>query len=291
MGNFRQVIRKFPQTFWVANTMELFERWAWYGFYNALALYLTLSKDTGALGFSQAQMGLIVGTGSMLLYLLPVITGAVADKVGFKKVLILSFAMYISGFFMMAYFESFVMVFISYIYVAIAGALFKPIISGTVTKTTDEETSSVGFGIFYMMINIGGWLGPLISGIIYKTSWNYVFAMSMGAMALNYVIVLLFFKEPVTEKSTESIKTTIIQAFKNIRTALSDFKFLLFLIIMIGFWTAFNQLYYTFPVFIEQWADTSDVYNGIYLIFPALAELIGTPEGKQRNPPGVHVFG
>lgn len=279
MAGFINTVKKFPKNFWIANTMELFERWAWYGFYNALALYLTMSKDTGALGFSQAQMGIIVGTGSMLLYFLPVITGSIADKIGFRKVLMLSFAMYISGYFMMAYFESFTAVFASYLYIAVGGALFKPIISGTIAKTTDKETSSLGFGIFYMMINIGGWLGPLIAGIIYKANWNYVFAMSMAAIALNYIFVIFFFDEPVTKKSNETIKQSVVQAFKNIGIALSDYKYLLFLIIMIGFWTAFNQLYYTFPVFLEQWADTSTVYDGINSIFPPLANLIGTEEG------------
>ncbi len=279
MSSFSKVIKKFPKVFWIANIMELFERWAWYGFYNALALYLTLSKDTGALGFSQAQMGLIIGTGSMLLYFLPVITGAIADKIGFRKILMLSFFMYITGYFMMAYFESFYAVFASYLYIAVGGALFKPIIAGTVAKVTDEETSSIGFGIFYMMVNIGGWLGPLIAGVVYKVSWNYVFAMSMSAIAMNYIFVIFFFKEPIKKNGDTDLKGNIIQAFKNIGIALSDFKYLLFLIIMIGFWTAFNQLYYTFPVFLEQWSNTSSVYNGIHSFFPWLAETFGTKEG------------
>ena len=91
MSNLTIVLRKFPRVFWISNIMELFERWAWYGFYNAFALYLTLSKDTGALGFTQVEKGMIIGTGSMLLYFLPLITGAISDRIGFRKVLILSF--------------------------------------------------------------------------------------------------------------------------------------------------------------------------------------------------------
>jgi dipeptide/tripeptide permease len=275
MSKFKNIIKTFPKIFWVSNTMELFERFAWYGFYNALALYLTNSKDTGALGFSQAQMGIIMGTGSMLLYLLPTVTGAVADKIGYKKILIISFGMYISGFFMMSYFESFSSVFVSFIYVAIAGALFKPIIAGTIAKVTNKETSSVGFGIYYMMINIGGWIGPLIAGIVYKVDWNYVFAMSMGTIGINYMIVLFIYKFPEEKRNAESMLKTIVGALKNIGIALSDYKYALFLIIMTGFWTAFNQLYYTFPVFLDQWADTSTVFNGIHHVFPGLASLMG----------------
>ncbi len=256
MGRFGKVIKKFPKIFWVSNFMELFERFAWYGFYNALAIYLTRS-----LGFTPAEQGIIMGTGSMLLYFLPTITGAIADNIGYKKVLIISFGMYISGFFMMAYFESFTAIFISFIYVAVAGALFKPIISGTIAKVTDDETSSIGFGIFYMMINIGGWLGPLIAGILMDINWNYVFALSMGVMGINYFIVFIYYKEPVVKGEKISLGKNIAQAFKNIGIALSDYKYLIFLILMIGYWTAFNQLYYTFPVFLDQWADLSDFFS------------------------------
>jgi len=241
--------------FWISNIMELFERWAWYGFYNAFALYLTLSKDTGALGFTQVEKGAIIGTGSMLLYFLPLITGAIADRIGFRRVLILSFTAYVAGYFMVGTFESFSMVFTAYIFLAVAGALFKPIISGMVAKTTDKETSSVGFGIFYMMVNIGGFIGPFIAGFLYKVSWNLVFLMSIIAIAINYIFVFFFFREPDRQPSDKSFFQNTAIAFKDIFDTLSDWRYDLFLLIMAIFWTAFNQLYYSFPVFLEQWVD------------------------------------
>ena len=160
-----QVFRQYSRTFWASNVIELFERWAWYGFYMAFALYLVNSKDTGALGLSQAQKGIIMGTGSMLLYLLPLITGAIADKVGYTRMLILSYTVYISGFYMIRSFDTFGMVFFAFIWTCVGGALFKPIISAMIARTTTAETSSIGFGIFYMMINIGGFIGPFIAGV------------------------------------------------------------------------------------------------------------------------------
>jgi dipeptide/tripeptide permease len=255
MSSFRQVVKKFPRVFWVSNFMELFERWAWYGFYNAFALYLTLSKGSGALEFTQLQKGAIMGTGSALLYFLPLFTGAIADRVGYKKVLILSFISYVAGYFMVGHFESYQAIYFSYIFLAFAGALFKPIISAMIAKTTDEESSSIGFGIFYMMINIGGFIGPMISGFIYKTSWDLVFYISMATIGFNFILVFIFFKEPGREKSGDTIFQTIWKAIKNIVVTLGDFKYVLFLVIMSGFWTAFNQLYYSFPVFIDDWVD------------------------------------
>lgn len=255
MSTLRKVLKKFPRVFWISNIMELFERWAWYGFYNAFALYLTLSKDTGALGFTQVEKGVIIGTGSMLLYFLPLITGAIADRIGFKKVLILSFTAYVAGYFMVGTFESFSMIFAAYIFLAVAGALFKPIISGMIAKTTDDETSSVGFGIFYMMVNIGGFIGPFIAGFLYKVDWNLVFLMSIITIAINYIFVFFFFREPDREPSDKTFLQNIRIAFRNIFDTLIDWRYDLFLLIMAVFWTAFNQLYYSFPVFLDQWVD------------------------------------
>jgi POT family proton-dependent oligopeptide transporter len=255
MSNLNKVLKKFPRVFWISNIMELFERWAWYGFYNAFALYLTLSKDTGALGFTQVQKGAIIGTGSMLLYFLPLITGAIADRIGFKKVLILSFTAYVAGYFMVGTFESFSMVFAAYIFLAVAGALFKPIISGTIAKTTNEQTSSIGFGIFYMMINIGGFIGPFIAGFLYKIDWNLVFLMSIITIALNYIFVIFLYREPDRNPSDKTFIQNAGIAFRNIYDTLTDWRYDLFLLIMAVFWTAFNQLYYSFPVFLDQWVD------------------------------------
>jgi dipeptide/tripeptide permease len=255
MGNLSRVLKKFPRVFWVSNVIELFERWAWYGFYNAFALYLTLSKDTGALGFTQVEKGAIIGTGSMLLYFLPLITGAMADRLGYKKMLFLSFTAYVAGYFMVGAFDSYGLVFAAYIFLAVAGAMFKPVISGMIAKTTDEETSSVGFGIFYMMVNIGGFIGPFIAGFLYKVDWNLVFLMSIITIAINYIFLFFFFREPDREPSDKSFAENIAIAFKNIVVTLSDYKYVIFLVIMGIFWTAFNQLYYSFPVFLDHWVD------------------------------------
>lgn len=269
------VFKKYKAIFWASNIIELFERWAWYGFYMAFALYLVNSKDTGALGLTQAEKGVIMGTGSMLLYFLPVITGAIADKIGYKRILFLSFALYISGYYMIKTFDTFGMMFFAFVWTCVGGAFFKPIISAMIARTTDEETSLIGFGIFYMMVNIGGFIGPFIAGVLMNKSWDFVFYMSMAAIALNILITLFFFKDPIKKEKGGSLLKSIGQALINIWTTLKNWKYLMFLVIMILFWTAFNQLYYSFPVFVDQWIDTATVYNGLHKVWPWLAETIG----------------
>jgi len=276
---FTSVIKKYNKTFWASNVIELFERWAWYGFYNALALYLVNSKDTGALGLTQIEKGVIMGTGSMLLYFLPVITGAISDKVGYKKILYLSFAMYISGFFMIKSFNTFEPMFFAFVWTCVGGAFFKPIISAMISRNTNNETSSIGFGIFYMMVNIGGFIGPFIAGILMQKSWDFVFYMSMLSIGVNYIITFLFFREPIVKEENSKLGSSIAQAFVNIGVTLKNWKYVLFLIIMILFWTAYNQLYYSFPVYIDQWVNTAVLYDAIHSIFPGLAEAIGTDSG------------
>lgn len=254
------VFRKFPRTFWAANVIELFERWAWYGFFMLFANYLTGSSDMGGLEFTQSQKGLLMGIGTGILYFLPVLTGAIADKYGYRKVLFLAFCIYVSAFLLLPLFSSFVGVFIMYLYLAVGAALFKPVISATIAKTTTDETASIGFGIFYMMVNVGAFIGPMVT-LLFKGSSHLIFYVSAAIISLNF-IMLFFYKEPgrVEEKKDETLIQTFSIIFRNMGSIFKDVKFLIFLLIVAGFWTMYHQLFFTLPVFISQWVDTSAMY-------------------------------
>jgi len=272
MSSFSRVFKKFPSAFWWANVMELFERLAWYGIFIVLANYLTGSTDTGALGFTQLQKGTLMGVVTAFVYFLPTITGAVADKYGFKNTLIAAYLFLASGYYVMGQVSSYPLVFLSFLWVGLGAGLFKPVIQATIGKTTDKETSSIGFGIFYMMVNIGSFIGPIIVKFLRNEDWSYVFTMSSIAIVINLIILLIFFKEPSREKNREPLGRSIITILKNIRLALSDMKLLIFLILMIGFWTMYNQFFYTLPVFIEQWVHTDTMLESIRGFWPWLAE-------------------
>ncbi len=278
MSRISATFRKFPRTFWVANTMELFERWAWYGMFMVLPLYLTGSTDTGALGFTQVQKGILTGTVVMILYFLPTITGAIADRYGYKRILIVAYAILISGYYLMGTFRSYGAMWFVFLYVGLGAGLFKPVISATIRKTTNDSTASIGFGIFYMIVNIGAFLGPIFASKLREHNWKMVFIMASVVITINMLLVLFFYKEPQREKITEPLGKSLRTIFKNIVIALSDLKLLIFLVIVVGFWTMYNQLFYTLPVFIDQWIDTSSIFNVIAELSPRLAEAIGTPE-------------
>jgi len=222
MSKFNTAIKSFPPTFWAANTLELFERLAYYGLFNLLAIYLTNSPETGALGFTQMEKGMIMGIVNAILYFLPVITGAIADRFGYKKILVIAFLILSSGYYLMGQVSSFSEVFITFFYVAIGAALFKPIISATIARTTNDGNSSLGFGVFYVVINIGGLIGPILGSELREISWNYVFLMSSASILLNLVIVLIFFKEPGRQINSDSLLKSLAIVFKNIFTVLIE---------------------------------------------------------------------
>ena len=275
------VFTKFPKIFWVANTMELVERWAFYGFYMLFANYLTMSADTGALGLSQTEKGIIMGVGTFVLYLLPVITGAIADKIGFKKTLLIAYVLYFTSFLIMPYCRTFITVFLNYLFLALAAALFKPIISATVARTTNEQTSSIGFGIFYMMVNIGAFIGPLVALRFSDTAFQMVFYISAVLIAVN-ALILIVFKEPTREKNSDKLGEAIIKIIKNIGIALSNKKFVVFLIIVSGFWTMYYQLFFTLSVFISQWVDLTVLNQKLNDVFPFLIQFLGGEDGTLK---------
>ncbi|MDR1259274.1 MAG: MFS transporter [Tannerellaceae bacterium] len=266
------IFRKYPRTFWTGNGIELFERWAWYGFFMLFANYLTGSSDMGGLEFSQSQKGILLGVGTGILYFLPVLTGAIADRYGYKRVLFISFLIYASAFILLPLFRSYTGVFLMYLYLAVGAALFKPVIQATVARTTTPETSSIGFGIFYMIVNIGAFFGPMVT-LLFKSSYHLVFYISAGIILLN-MFLLPFYKEPVRyeAKRESSLSGSFAVIFRNIGDILKDTRFILFLLIIAGFWAMYYQLFFTLPVFVSQWIDTGALYDFFRRYIPFISE-------------------
>ena len=165
---------KFPKAFWVANAVELLERAAYYGVFIVITLYLSR-----ILGFNDFQAAMLAGTFSAGLYLLPTFAGAVADRIGFKKSLLIAFSLLSIGYLSMGVLptmlessglveytkttqfsglrESNLKWIIAPIMVVImiGGSFIKSCITGTVARETTKETRARGYSIFYMMVNIG----------------------------------------------------------------------------------------------------------------------------------------
>ncbi len=282
--SFFGVMKSYNKNFWVASGMELFERWAWYGLFAVLALYLTGSTDEGGLGFTHTEKGQIMGIVTAILYLLPMITGVIADKIGYKRSLIIAYVLLITGYYLMGEVSSYSSVFLVFLWVAVGAAMFKPVASAIITKNTDESNSTLGFGIFYMMVNIGGFVGPAMSSTLRtQYGWKIIFLQAAIVIAINLVILLLFYKEKDRVKSTDTLGEAIIGSLKNMWEAVKDTRLSVLLVIMVGFWTMFNQLFYTLPTFIEDWVDTAALHDSIAQISPWLASFM-SGGGTSINP-------
>lgn len=266
-------IKSFPPTFWVANSMELFERWAYYGMFAVLSVYLTDPVSKGGLGFSQEQRGVMQAIVTAILYLLPILGGAIADRFGYRKVLVAAFVTLASGYFAMGQFHAYAPVFVSFMVVAVGGAIFKPIIVATVSKTTAKGSDTLGFGIFYMIVNIGGFIGPWAASKMRDINWEYVFMMSSAVIVINLVLLFLY-KEPANEqKEKEPLSQALNQIIKNTVIVLKDTKFVLFLLIMVGFWVMYMQLFFTVPVYITQWVNTTVIYQELGFLKPVFGSV------------------
>ena len=198
------VWKSFPGAFWVANVMEIFERMGWYGFYAVSSLYLTGAVADGGLGLSSDDRGVIQGLATFFLYLFPALFGALADRYGYRTMFVAASCVMIPGYLLLSLPESFWGFLAVYFLVAVGHGMFKPVVISTVAKSTTEQTGSMGFGIFYMMVNVGGFLGPIVAGIVRGWDWNYVFYASAGWSLLVGVVALVFYREPMRDAAAEN---------------------------------------------------------------------------------------
>ncbi|MCH8968577.1 MAG: MFS transporter [Planctomycetes bacterium] len=204
--------------------MEIFERMAWYGWFTVMAVYVTGSVATGGLGFSTELAGALQGIVPFFLYLLPVVTGALADRYGYKKMFIIAYLVMMVSYYLLGQFHTVPTFFMAFMFVAVGAAIFKPVVVGTVARTTNESNSATGFGIFYMMVNVGGFAGPIVAGLVRGKGWEYVFMACSAWSALNLLIVLFFYKEPAVP-GAEQEKRSLRQVGDNMVEVLGNMRF------------------------------------------------------------------
>ncbi len=251
-------LKQFPFTYWVVIIFEFFERGAYYGVMSILSVYLT-----DLLGFSKTEVGAIKGTIQPLLYILPILSGAIADKLGYRKTLLVAFSLLGLGYILTSQVTAYVPVFIFLIVMAFGAGTFKPVISGTIAKVTNEENSTLGFGIFYWSINLGAFIFPLIIVPYLKTlDWSYVLLLAGIVTGLMILPTLFLYKEPIIEKNDD---TTILESLKDIfskiKMVILDWRFILFIFIYSWFWILYFQMFDAVLWYVKEFVDASSLNN------------------------------
>ncbi|UCF66517.1 MAG: MFS transporter, partial [Acidobacteriota bacterium] len=276
--------------------------------------------------FSSEERGVIQGLVTFFLYLFPAVFGALADRYGFRTMFLASTLVMGPAYLLLSLPRTFLGFFAVYLLVAVGHGMFKPVVISTVAKTTDERTGTMGFGIFYMMVNIGGFLGPLLAGVVRGWSWSYVFYASAVWILLVNLTCFLFYKEPPRDAEAESQRTLrsvfsgMIHVVGNVRffilisglllvmvlgskwiaagsmfqlaglwlginlaydvilrlarcgthspwplqpMRVGETRYLVFLLLMAGFWVSFNQVFMTLPEYIRDYVDTRDLVGAL----------------------------
>lgn len=239
----KQKMTPFPPTFYVANVMEIFERMAWYGFFALSSLYMTSPVSQGGLGFNSIERGILQGIIPFLLYLFPVITGALADRYGYRNTFLVAFGIMTPAYFLLGQFTSFWGFFGAFLLVAIGAATFKPVVVGTVGRLTDDSNRGLGFGIFYTIVNVGGFVGPIFAGALRVLDWSYVFILLAVTIAINFIPTLFFYKEPPIKGGGQVEKKSLAKTIQGAQEVLGNGRFalmvgpiLLFLMLSGGGW-------------------------------------------------------
>ncbi len=244
-------VRQLKPTLWSAVVMELFERLAYYGMVMVLGIYVVNN-----LGVPADTYGWVYGLFTGMLYLLPVLAGALADRFGYKPALIVAFATLAGGYFLLGATTDFMWICVALGLIAVGGSIIKPTIAGTVTRTTEEgSTRPVGFGLYYMMINAGGLIGPVVAAQVRnRTEFHFVFWVSAAACALMLAQAIVAYREPVPSEERRSGKT-FGQIGREIAMVLANWRFVLLLVIFSGFWGMINTLFGFMPLYVETFTD------------------------------------
>jgi len=251
----------FERPFWVANISEIFERLAYYGAFASLANYL---RET--LSFPTEQTGTLTGIFGGMVWFLAIFGGAVADKLGFRRALSLAYAILAGAYFLLgsigapwlAPVRSAVPLsfFVGVILIlpALGISLVKPCVVGTTARASRENVRSLGYSIYYTMVNIGGLLGPFAGSLARRyLGAGKIFLIAAAAVFAMFFFVLAFFREPkrVDEKPTPTIAETL----RNFATVLGNPKFMLFLLIFTGYWIVFWQQWIVMPVYLHEYVN------------------------------------
>ena len=251
----------FARPFWVANISELFERLSYYAAFASLARYLH-----EALNFPTERAADLTGLFGGLVWFLAIFGGAIADRLGFRRALSLAYLILATAYFLLGSIGApwlapirnamplglFVLVIL--MLPALGVALVKPCVVGTTARASKENVRSIGYSIYYTLVNIGGALGPMVASWVHQNlRVENVFRVAAASVFLMFFLVLLLFKEPRQSdgKQVASLRETLV----NFGEVLGNPRFMVFLLIFSGYWIVYWQEFITLPLYVHDYID------------------------------------
>ena len=257
----------FHPTFWVGNGMELFERLAYYGQQIVFMIYLR-----NRLGFSESEAGSLSGIFGGVIYLLPILAGTLADKWGFRRAFTVAFSILALGYFLigsmgMSAFSriyeglpQYWLLLLFLLLTAFGGSFIKPSVLGTVAVTTTEKSRSLGFAIYYWLVNMGALIGPTIAYFVRDSFGNEFVYLVSALSCLAMLLVNLFLYKEVKSPGTEVVET-MGQKISNLFRVLGNLRFMVFLMIYSLYWIIFWQEFIIVPYYITDFISKEAPYE------------------------------
>src|SRR6476661_5289612 len=219
----------FERPFWVANVTELFERLSYYAVFTVIVRYLHEN-----LKFSSQEASSLSGQFGGWVWFLAIFGGTIADKLGFRRALALAYLILSGSYFLLGSLGApwlaplrgamplTALVTIVLILPALGVALVKPSVVGTTARASKENVRSIGYSIYYTLVNIGSFLGPFLAGWIHsRMQVENVFRLAAGSVFLMFIGVLIFFTEP-RRAAGEQQTTSLGQVVRNLLTVLRN---------------------------------------------------------------------
>jgi MFS family permease len=249
--------------------MEMIERLAFYGVKATATLYAKDPVSAGGLGITLSRFGIILSVWALVQSFVPVFTGGLADRLGYKETIFLSTVIKIIGYLLMAFFPTFWGFFAGAVVLAFGTGIFKPGIQGTLVKATNRHNSSMAWGVFYQTVNIGGFLGPLVAAQLRQLEWKYVFFACAAIISINFILLLMY-KEPGKEERMDlrkKVSTGEVKQEALWRDSIREFskpEVWRYLLVFSGFWFMFNAFFDVLPAHIDDWVDTSILVNDLF---------------------------
>jgi proton-dependent oligopeptide transporter, POT family len=288
------VVQQFPRTFWTANTTELFERAAYYSMASFVVIYL------GRLGLGDYWPSNLNGFLWFLVYFLPILSGTIADQVGFRRSLLVACIFLTFGYFLMgcpvwlggaelmpkggkevtAGAGVVAPVLLAILCIGIGGSIVKPCIGGTVQKT-HAGRATLAFAIFYMVINIGSLVGRVTAYFV-REKWadlSLIFGVAMGASIVAFCVVLFVYRDFEEAGAVYKPKKSLLKILIDMIMVLKNGRFALFLLVSSGFWFLYNQVYNVLPLYVKKVVEVSpamDLYTAANPITIVLFQLLIT---------------
>lgn len=272
---FSQQLKSFGFIYWVANWMELVERFAYYGVRVVLPVFMVAAFEQGGPELTQIQKGSIYAVWAVVQSFVPILSGGFADRYGYKLNIALSTILKIIGYLIMGYTvalsemmagmplkqaraggidHAYEVFFVGAMFLALGTAIFKPGVQGLIANQMPKGSESLGWGLFYQMVNVGGFIGPLLAAYLRIMSWEYVFLTCAGGIALNF-IPLFFFAEPQRPEGADEPAGPGVLLYRAL-SGLLEPRLFFFTISFAGFWLMFYQLFDILPNFIDDWVDS-----------------------------------